>query len=197
MATDLKIISLLFSLVFSYIYIYFFSFLCKLRDQIPNTLDSNEWKSEFKSSHSREGNGIGRGKEGGGGGKRNHLTLGETNICTPLARWPYNLRQQDQTPRETTRETWNRGNRTTRRAKRPTPTTRLVSCFSSPRSVFEENETRYVILFITAKCKRWPRKGAERNINTERTDLVCVALRSLVNVRMYARLENCDESRSV
>lgn len=101
MATDLKIINLHFFSNFSYVFVlrivlcYYegiridesLVFRSKLRDQIPNTLDSNEWKSEFKSSETpfSQGNGTG-GRGGGGKGKRNHLTFGETNICTPLAR---------------------------------------------------------------------------------------------------------------
>lgn len=100
MATDLKIINLHFFSNFSYVFVlrivlcYYegiridesLVFRSKLRDQIANTLDSNEWKSEFKSSETPFSQGNGTGGGGGGEGKRNHLTLGETNICTPLAR---------------------------------------------------------------------------------------------------------------
>lgn len=101
MATNLKIINLHFFSNFSCISVlcivlcYYegiridesLVFRSKLRDQIPNTFDSNEWKSEFESSETpfSQGNGTG-GRGGGGKGKRNHLTFGETNICTPLAR---------------------------------------------------------------------------------------------------------------
>lgn len=64
---------------------------------------------------------------------------------------------------------------------------------SPPRSVFE-NEARYVILFITAKCKRWPRKGAERYINTN--GQICWSAfvsRARENVRAIGKLPSDDE----
>lgn len=89
-----------------------------------------------------------RGTELGGGGEeekeeRKEITWHSARqIYVHLSPGDHNLRQQDQTPRETTRETWDRGNRTTRRAKRPTPTTRLVSCFSSSFGVRERGTLR-------------------------------------------------------
>lgn len=65
---------------------------------------------------------------------------------------------------------------------------------SPPRSVFE-NEARYVILFITAKCKPVTAERGGKKYQHERTDLFG---RLLSLVRMYARLENCmsDDERA-
>lgn len=127
------------------------------------------------------------------GEKENHSAR---QIYAHLLPGDHNLRQQDQTPGETRRNLESRKPHD-KRAKRPTPTTRLVSCFSS----LFENETRYVILFITAKCKRWPQR-AERNINAYRAgrDLSGQLSISRCNEKMQRRLEKSrytDESRSV
>lgn len=185
MATDLKIINLHFFSNFSCVFVlrivlcYYegiridesLVFRSKLRDQIANTLDSNEWKSEFKSSETpfSQGNGT-------GGARRRRE---KKSLDTRRDKYMYTSRQvtiiygNKIKPQGRPREKLGI-EETARQGVQNDRLPRLGSFrVSPPRSVFE-NEARYVILFITAKCKPvTAERGAERNINTN--GQICLA----------------------
>lgn len=208
-ATDLKIINLHFFSNFSYVFVlrivlcYYegiridesLVFRSKLRDQIPNTLDSNEWKSEFKSSETpfSQGNGT------GGGGRRRE----KKSLDTRRDKYMYTSRQvtiiygNKIKPQGRPREKLGI-EETARQGVQNDRLSRLGSFrVSPPRSVFE-NEARYVILFITAKCKPVTAERGRKEISTRTDRSVWPAFVSRENVRAIGKLhERRRASRSV
>lgn len=209
MATDLKIINLHFFSNFSYVFVlrivlcYYegiridesLVFRSKLRDQIANTLDSNEWKSEFKSSETpfSQGNGT------GGRGRRRE----KKSLDTRRDKYMYTSRQvtiiygNKIKPQGRPREKLGI-EETARQGVQNDRLPRLGSFrVSPPRSVFE-NEARYVILFITAKCKPVTAERGRKEISTRTDRSVWPAFVSRENVRAIGKLhERRRASRSV
>lgn len=153
--SNLSLFYVLFFGLYIYIYIYcegiiridVFSFVpsvnqTAIKFQTPSIRMNGNLNSNRARRHSPRGTELGRGGEEEKEERKEITWHSARQIYVHLSPGDHNLRQQDQTPRETTRETWDRGNRTTRRAKRPTPTTRLVSCFSSSFGVRERGTLR-------------------------------------------------------